>query len=377
MENKPLRKWMILIAYTLLLVLVLVYLKEIGAGIAAFFQVLKPFIIGIIIAFVVNLLMKFLEERAFRKLNEKKSPIWQKLRRPICLILALFIAICIIGFAIYIILPQLAESIMMLINHLPGYLDSIIDMLAKIPGAENIGEQIYQLIDEQLLKWSTEIGVIAQNVLAGALTVTIGIASGVLSAVVGFILSVYMLFNKEKLLNQMKNLLRAALPEKISQKVLEIAALTNDTFNKFFAGQLLECLIIGILCYAGTMILRIPYAVLISVIVAITNIVPIFGPILGTIPCVLILLAIDPMKALIFLIFILVMQQIEGNVIYPRVVGNNVGLSAIWIIFAVVVGGGLFGIAGIILGIPLLAVCSKLLKRFINRKLAEKKMSPE
>jgi len=372
MEKKPMVKWLLLIAYTVLLIGILIYIKEVGAAIRTIFTVLRPFIFGVVIAFVLNLLMRFLEERVFARLNRKGNPRWLKMRRGVCLLLSLVIAGLLIAFVVSIIVPQFISSIAMLFGNLPGYADSFAKLVRDIPVVQDLGPKIQSLATSNWQELTGQFGDFFNNIWNSILTITVSVTSGIVSTFVGFILSIYMLANKERLIGGMKRFVRASLPEKAADRTLEIAVLTNQTFNKFFAGQLLECVIIGVLCYLGVLILRVPYGLLISVTIAVTSIVPIFGPILGTIPCALIILAIDPMKALIFVIFIVVMQQVEGNVIYPRVVGNHVGLSAIGIIFAVMVGGGLFGVTGVLLGIPLLAVCSKLLKGFVAKKLSNR-----
>ncbi len=369
MEKKPIGKWLLLIAYTVLLFGVLVYIKEIAAAIQIFFSVLRPFIYGIVIAFVLNLLLRFLEKRAFARLNRKDNPRWLKMRRPICLLLSLIIAGLIVTFIVVILVPQFVESITMLFRSLPDYANSVAKLVQDIPIVQELGPKLQALASGNWQQLTGNLGDFFSNIWDSVLAITVSVTSGIFSTLVGFILSIYMLANKERLIGGMKRFVRAVLPERFAGRTLKVASLTNQTFNQFFAGQLLECVIIGVLCYIGVLILRMPYGLLISATIAIANIIPIFGPILGTIPCALIILAIKPMKALIFLVFIIVLQQVEGNVIYPRVVGTHVGLSAIGIIFAVIVGGGLFGVAGVLVGIPLLAVCSKLLKEYTKKKL--------
>ena len=191
------------------------------------------------------------------------------------------------------------------------------------------------------------------------------------------IISVYLLYHKEKLIRQLKSVIRAFLPDRLTDFIFDTARFTNETFAKFIGGQMAEAFILGVLCFVGMSVLGIPYALMISVIIAISNLIPIFGPWIGAILSAFILLMIDPMKALWFLIFIIVLQQLENNLIYPKVVGSSIGLSGLWVIFAVIVCGGLFGVLGIFLGIPLFAVVSKLGQDYIRRRLKNKEAKKE
>ena len=207
--------------------------------------------------------------------------------------------------------------------------------------------------------------------------VTINVASGVFAAVMGFIFSVYMLMGKEKLLRGVKSTLLAFLPRPTAQKIGQIATLTNRMFFNFIRGQLLECVILGSLCYVGMSILQLDYALLISSVVTLGALIPILGAYIGAAVGVLILLLVHPIDALIFLIFLLILQQVEGNMIYPRVVGSSIGLPPLWTLFAVVFWGGVLGIPGILFGTPATAVIYRLLRTSVRSRLRQRNIDPK
>ena len=190
--------------------------------------------------------------------------------------------------------------------------------------------------------------------------------------VIGIVVSVYMLYSKETLIRQIKKLVIALLPQKVSDKVLEVGTVSNRIFVQYLLGRIYDSLIVLVLCFVGMSILQMPYALLISVVVGVTNIIPVFGPFLGGIPSALILLMVDPMKGLWFIVFIIVLQQIDGNIICPLIVGDSLGISGIWVLAGVTLGGGLGGVAGMVIGVPLLGVGFLLLSEFVNKRLRKK-----
>ena len=193
---------------------------------------------------------------------------------------------------------------------------------------------------------------------------------------IGLIVSIYMLAGRDKLIRQLKKLVSACVPKRFLGKVMEVAALTNGTFGKFIIGRIIDSSIILVLCFVCMTIFQMPYALLISVIVGVTNVIPIFGPFIGAIPSAFILLMVDPIKGLWFIVFIIVLQQIDGNIIGPRVVGNSIGLSGIWVMFGVIVGGGQLGVVGMLIGVPVLAVLYTVLGSWVNKRLKKKEEEP-
>ncbi|WP_283699386.1 AI-2E family transporter, partial [Clostridium perfringens] len=216
------------------------------------------------------------------------------------------------------------------------------------------------------------LGTIPSAFLGYLLDFTLGITYGVINFFLSLILAIYMLASKEILISQLKLIIYAFVSKNKADRIIELGKMCNEMFSKFILGQCTEALVIGVLCFIGMIILKMPYALLISVVIGVTALIPVFGAFLGTIPSAFIILIMDPIKALWFIIFIIVLQQLEGNLIYPRVVGSSIGLSALWVMFAMIVGGSLFGIIGMLIGIPIFGVVFKILKRVANRKINEK-----
>ncbi|MEG0109815.1 MAG: AI-2E family transporter, partial [Oscillospiraceae bacterium] len=212
----------------------------------------------------------------------------------------------------------------------------------------------------------------ATGLLGGTVTMLSGIFNGVFNMVVAFIFALYILLNKEKLKSQLKRILQAYLPEKRTATVLEIARFSSNTFAHFISGQCIEACILGSLCWLGMLLFRFPYAPMVGALVGITALIPIIGAFVGTVVGGFMIFMIDPIQALWFVIFLLVLQQIEGNVIYPRVVGSSVGLPAMWVLAAVTVGGGLFGVVGMLFAVPTFSIVYTLLRRNVNKRLVEK-----
>ncbi len=211
------------------------------------------------------------------------------------------------------------------------------------------------------------------QVLASSLTsvvnITVGFTSGLFNFILSIIFSIYMLLNKEDLQLGMKKVLYSFIRKSFADRVIRLGKISNEVFSSYIGGQFIEAIIIGVLCFIGMIILRMPYALLISVLIAVTALIPIFGAFIGTIPSAFIILIIDPMKAIWFVIFIIVLQQVEGNLIYPKVVGGSIGLPPIWVMLAMIIGGNAFGFIGILLGIPIFSVVYKVFKEIVDKRL--------
>ena len=268
---------------------------------------------------------------------------------------------------------------MTLASNIEGYINSLFEFTDKTLSFFNLDISFFDRFEDVWHSWLTEGIDYLKNSLPTIFTYTkdftTGLVGGIVNTFVGIIICIYLLSTKEKLLRQAKKLLFAFLPKKKAEYVCKIAETANDTFAKFISGQLIEAFIIGILCFIGMSVLGLPYALLISVIVGVTNMIPVVGPFIGAIPSGFIILMINPLQCLWFVIFIIVLQQIEANLIYPHVVGNSVGLSGLWVMFAIFVGGGLFGFLGIFLGVPGFAVIYRFASDYINSRLKKKELS--
>lgn len=328
----------------------------------------SPFLVGGGIAFLINVVLQPLEQ-CWRKLC-RKAPA--KLARPVCLTLS---AILVLGFlfaVVFMMLPSLRESGDEFIRNLPAYADEIgrwWDDTVRFAAKYNIVLPDYAINADLLVE---RITAFINDEGSGIITVTWGAATSILSGLVdvllAFVFALYLLARKEVVAAHMKKLITTVLPREKAQRLLSIAALTNQTFTNFVSGQLTEAVIIGVLCFAGMLVLNIPYAGAVSAFVAVTALVPIFGAWLGGgLGAFLIMLA-EPIKAVWFVVFLLVLQQVEGNLIYPKVVGKSVGLPGLLVLMAVTVGGGAFGVLGMLLSVPVCAVLYSLYLEFMNKK---------
>ena len=359
-EKKVLRNGMILLVFAAVLVLVLMRFDQVWGAVLTVVGTVAPVFYGIVLAYILNVFVHFFEDVAFKPLRNVKSKLWKRVRRPLAVALAYLLVALVLVSIIAFIIPGLIESMGILADTVqqtvPGYVTSAMDWLNEF-AQENDLTFIQDFLRN--FNWSNVLSsasAVLRDFLSSLVGVTINVASGVFAAVMGFIFSVYMLMGKEKLLRGVKSTLLAFLPRPTAQKIGQIATLTNRMFFNFIRGQLLECVILGSLCYVGMSILQLDYALLISSVVTLGALIPILGAYIGAAVGVLILLLVHPIDALIFLIFLLILQQVEGNMIYPRVVGSSIGLPPLWTLFAVVFWGGVLGIPGILFGTPATAV---------------------
>lgn len=333
---------------------------------------LKPLVMGFMIAYIFNILMKFFEKHYFPKSTSKAVTLT---RRPVCLVCSFAIAIAMIILVMYIIVPEIASAFGVLYAEIPPAFTSARDfILGKLGEYPEIQEQISSLEFD----WTTiaEKGSkLLTSGLAGILSSAVGIIGGLTSAVtnlvLGLIFAIYLLLRKDKLFRDGNRIRRAYFSEEFNKKCSHVFHTANDTFQSFFVGQFVEAVILGSLCFIGMKILKLPYAAMSGTLVGVTAFIPIVGAFIGAGISAFIILTESPMQALIFVIFLIILQQFEGNIIYPKVVGGTVGLPSIWTLAAVTLGGGLFGIFGMILGVPLAATLYKLSFNVLEAKEAE------
>ena len=380
-EKKVLRNGMILLVFAAVLVLVLMRFDQVWGAVLTVVGTVAPVFYGIVLAYILNVFVHFFEDVAFKPLRNVKSKLWKRVRRPLAVALAYLLVALVLVSIIAFIIPGLIESMGILADTVqqtvPGYVTSAMDWLNEF-AQENDLTFIQDFLRN--FNWSNVLSsasAVLRDFLSSLVGVTINVASGVFAAVMGFIFSVYMLMGKEKLLRGVKSTLLAFLPRPTAQKIGQIATLTNRMFFNFIRGQLLECVILGSLCYVGMSILQLDYALLISSVVTLGALIPILGAYIGAAVGVLILLLVHPIDALIFLIFLLILQQVEGNMIYPRVVGSSIGLPPLWTLFAVVFWGGVLGIPGILFGTPATAVIYRLLRTSVRSRLRQRNIVPK
>lgn len=347
-------------------------LGKVGASISFVLDILSPITIGLCLAFVLNLPLKFFERKVFGKLTRKNGKIWTKLKRPICLTLSIVLVFALLALIISFILPQFVQTCANFFLKLPDYMN---DLSATV---RHISERFNLPIDfdkisinwEEVSVWALSLVTNnSGNITAGAIEIVMGLVNGIINLVLGFFFSIYILASKEALGKLCKSLVYAFMERENAKKLIGVVTLSNRAFTGFVSGQCVEVGLIGVLCFIGMLIFRMPHPLMVSFIIAVTAFVPVFGPIVGSVIGALLILIVDPAKALWFLLFIIILQQIESNVLYPRIMGKHVNLPGIWVLVAVTVGGGLFGVLGIIVSIPLCSVCYTLFNKWLAAKL--------
>lgn len=356
---------------------ILINLKR-AAGIFSYVGgILRPFIIAAIFAYFINGPMMFFE-RHFTFADKKKPR--PTLKRVLAIIAAWISAIAVLSLFFVIIFPDIKISVVTLVNNLPGYFDGLKNLISSL--AEKYSLDISYLdslmnfqitvdgIMEIAKKYSDALIPQLQNIA----NISVQIGSLIADIVIAIIISVYLLFSKETLIAQLKKVIYAIFSRRFSDISVRVAREVHRTFSGFINGKLLDSLIIGILCFIGMSILKFEYALLISFIVGVTNIIPFFGPIFGAVPSVLLLLMIDPWHAIWFAVFVFALQQLDGNVIGPKILGDSTGLPALWVMFAILVGGALWGVVGMFVGVPLFAVIYRFSKEIFENMLKKKNM---
>lgn len=361
----------------LISILFIFALWHIDIAISALFKVLRilrPVIIGFIIAFILNNFMRT-NEKMFSKLFRKDSN--SKLVKYFSIVFVYVIFFGIIVSVILIVVPQLIRSIDLFKDNLQGYLDKAQTYIINFANRFDFESLKKINIDDKINELLTKVSSVVPLVLKGTLGFTTSLVGTVTDIIIGFIISIYLLVGKNKLWMQFKKTTFALLDKNKAIKIIRILDKANITFSNFVKGQLTEAVILGILCFIGMTIFGFEYAFLISTLVCVTSLIPILGAFIGTIPGVFILWLVEPMKAVWFVVFIIVLQQIEGNLIYPKVVGTNVGLPALWVLLAITVGGGLYGIIGMIISVPLMSLIYEATRKKVYNTLTEKNIKIE
>lgn len=364
-RDLTLKNILIILSYAALLVLGVIYFESIFQYLGELLNIIQPFIIGFILAFIFNIPMKFFEKKLAIQ-NKKK-------RRVVSAILSVLLILLVLLLVVMVVVPQVIENVRTLIDNLPSIFAQAEKWLNYVFEEIRLSPDLLDKINEFQTRFAqTFISTLtawAPNIASGVSHIT----TSVINIFMGFVMAIYMIFSKDKLIRQVKKFVHALFNDQHYQYISEVVKLTGTTFENFLAGQLTESIIIGVLCYIGCMILDIPYASIAAIVIGFTNIIPYFGPIIGAVISSALILFVSPVKALIFLVFSTLLQQFESNLIYPHVVGNSVGLSALWVLFAVSVGGGLFGIPGMVFGLPTFSVIYELLRRWTNYRLEVKR----
>jgi len=381
LDKENIRKLQGLIVFTLVILVGLLKFNVVLDGAGFLLHILFPFLLGGAIAFVLSVPMNRIDNRLFGKAKEGSK--LDKASAPLSLILTLILVLAILSLVVIVVLPELASTIAMLGKTLPEKVPVLLKKV-ELLFANNPELVVYIEELEASLNWEeilaqlvTFFRVGANTMLDSTISVATGIVSGVGTFLIAFVFACYILLQQSFLKRQMTKLFFAYLKEAQARKVLDICSLTYRTFSNFLTGQCMEAVILGLMFFIAMTVFRFPFAVLVGILIAFTALIPIFGAFIGCGVGAFLILTVDPKQALFFVIMFLILQQIEGNLIYPKVVGGSIGLPAIWVLAAVSLGGSLFGIVGMLVFIPLVSVLYTLLRENVHKRLEEKQIHIE
>lgn len=368
MDKRLFKSILLIITYAVVLVMVLARLDVVGFALGRLLGLFRPLIIGFALAFILNRPCHFFFRLYNRGLGKTKAA---GAARPLAVVTSYLALIAVITGVFSFVLPKLTESIQTFALNLSGYISNVQSWINQLADYLHLDMEALDLSSlnqtlENLFKQA--LGFLS-SLAPQLLEITTSIVSLVVTGVLALVFSIYMLSGKEKLLGQCRRVLRAYVPKKFADPITDVIHLTSDTFTRFITGQLIEACILGSLCAVGMLFIQPDYAPLIGVTVGASAIIPVAGAYIGAILSAVLLLMVSPLKAVIFLVFLVILQQIEGNVIYPKVVGSSIGLPGIWVLAAVTVGGGLLGLEGVLLSVPVASVLYTLLRRDVRRRL--------
>lgn len=376
-DDKSMKQLRRLILFTIVILIALWNYAIIFGWIRFAFGIIFPFLLGGAIAFVLNVPMNFLEEKIFHNKYLKEKKAVKKLARPVSLILTIAIVIGVVVLVMFIVIPELTETVLSLGRTIRTF----------IPDAQRFLEDLFK-DNSEISRWLAGMNLNVDQIVNRAMSffqngagdvlnstfLAIGsIVSGVTTFVIAFVFACYVLLQKEKLRVQVIKVMYAFMPEKRVESCLEVCTLTAKSFSSFLTGQCVEALILGIMFFIVMTVINMPYTLLVAVLIAFTALIPIFGAFIGCVIGAFLILMVDPLKALIFVIVFLVLQQIEGNLIYPKVVGASVGLPSIWVLAAVTIGGNVMGVVGMLIFIPIVSVVYTLFRTSVYKRLKSKR----
>lgn len=344
------------------------YWKDVAELIGVLFNASTPIIIGLAIAYILNILMSYYENiykyvpRDYEKMHKQK--------RGVCLLAAILTLLGIIALVVWIVIPELLSALKFLIAEIPPIIDSLLKSeFATTTIPEEILNQFTKVNWNEMITKGTQVLTSGIGSAVNTVVTTIStITSVLITGLISLIFAIYFLLSKEQLQSQSKRVLHLYLPSDVEQKVSHVLTILNDSFHRYIVGQALEAVIIGVLCILGMFLFQFPYAVMVGTLIGFTALIPVAGAYIGAGVGAIMILTVSPVKALLFLVFIVVLQQLEGNLIYPKVVGKSVGLPAVWVLAGVTIGGGLYGILGMLIGVPLVSTGYRLLHEDMVKK---------
>lgn len=371
MKNLSRRDIILIVTYIALCIFVLFNFDTLCNIFVFIFKLFSPFILGIILAFILNVLVNFIEKRLFGRV---KKNFWKKTKRPISITLSMIIVILIIVFIMNLLIPQLKNTVVIFTNSLPEYKEDIVGILNKFDLEESTIDTVSDYLDNFSKIFTDYIKDNSENVITVTTEVATSLINIISKAVISIVFAIYIIAQKETLKRQVNKVMHAYLKPRTINKIVNVSVMAHKTFSNFVTGQCLEALIFGSLCFVGLLIFRIPYALTVAVFMGFTALIPVFGAFIGTVISAILILMVSPVKALIFIIFVLLLQQIENNLIYPKVVGKSVGLPGMWVLLAVTVGAGLGGIIGMFIATPLCSILYSIISQTVNYKLRKNKI---
>lgn len=376
LDRNNIKKIMFLITFTLVMTLCLFNLNTVFSYVNLFLSVITPFIIGCVMAFIINLPMSVIERSLFKNNKIRNNKFAKSIARPVSLIIALAFLVGIIAIVIGVVLPDLYTTVKSVSVSITNFLPKVYKFARTYIDNEIVEEYIFKL---QNMDWFTLLNDFVNVFTIGAgsvISTTIGMVSSVMSTTVTIIFStvfcIYILLQKETLGRNVKKVLKALLDKKKYYEVIRISNLVNETFSNYVTGQCLDAFILGLLFYIVLLITGMPYRLLIAVLVGFTALIPLVGAFIGCIISMFLLFMISSTKSIIFLVIFIILKQIDENLIYPKVVGSSIGLPSIWVFVALILGGNMWGIIGMILFIPLFSVIYKLFREYINKRIEKK-----
>lgn len=364
---------MLLIAFGVLLFALVQNLSAVGTFFGWLFGLISPLVLGLCIAFVLNVVMRAFENRLLGGMGRSQRPFVRRLRRPLALILAILAFLIVIALILLVVIPGIGETVSTIIPTVQAWIERALPRLVALLEEYNISSEF---IAELKVDWNNLFTTVFDVLKNGtgslfdfATTFTTSIFGGIANFFLGFILAIYILLQKEQIAAFLDRAMRAFLPDRVTAEIEEIGRLANSTFSNFLTGQLTEAVVLGGLCCIGMLIFRFPYAGIVSVLVGVSALIPVFGAFIGGGVSAFLILTVDPLKALLFIVFLVVLQQLENNLIYPRIVGKKVGLPGILVIVAVLIGGNIGGVLTILVSVPLCSVLYTLFRQLIDYRL--------
>lgn len=376
LDKETMRKIKELIVFTIVILIAFWNYTLIFGALKFLVNIIFPFLMGGAIAFVLNVPMSFLERNIFKQDKLKQKKRLQKASRPLSLVLTILIVLSTIALVMFVVIPELGTTFALLGKSIQQFMPKVVRQAEEL---FNNNKEVVALLGSLDMDWQEMLNGIAAffkngagNVLDSTVSVAKNIVSSVATFFIAFVFACYILLQKEKLRVQVRKILYAYLPEKKVETVLAVCSLAYKTFSNFLTGQCVEALILGLMFFVTMSVIRLPYALLVGILIAFTALIPIFGAFIGCVVGTFLILMVAPVKALIFVVMFLVLQQIEGNLIYPKVVGNSVGLPSIWVLAAVSIGGSLMGVVGMLVFIPLVSVVYTIFRGDVYRRLEKK-----